>query len=62
MKTAESPSRKRYQIMLEPTVRKEARRIEAEQDITFSDAVNWLLTIGICQYDLNPKIRRRPAS
>lgn len=51
MEAPTKSTRKRYQIMLDPEVRREARRIAAEQDVCISDAVNFLIAAGVTDYD-----------
>lgn len=47
MCTAEREKRKRYNVMLDPMVRKEVRKIAADRELNFSDTVNRLLLAGI---------------
>lgn len=51
MPTTEKQKRKRHYIALEPLVRREVRKIAAERDINFSDAVNCLLLAGMSVSD-----------
>lgn len=51
MRAAEREKRKRYNIMLDPIVRKEVRKIAADRELNFSDAVNRLLLAGIAVSD-----------